>query len=75
MSPYYVLGNMPDVTSVPSHDSLVVLQGGNYYFHFKEAKVLRAEIPFLVSCSQQAEDLGFKLKNPALHFVLAENQV
>lgn len=59
---------MPDATSVPSHDSLVVLQGGNYYFHFKETKVLRAEILFLVSCSQQAEDLGFKLKKPCLAF-------
>lgn len=71
MSPHYALSNMADVNSAVSHEILVAIQGRNYYFHFKEADVLRADMPFLESCSQQAEDPGFKLSvlNTALHFV------
>lgn len=51
-----------DAKSVLSHEILAALQGRNYCFHFREAKVIGAEIPFLDSCSQQTKDPQLKLR-------------
>ena len=61
MSPYYALGKVPGAKSVLSRDIPVALHSRTSYFHFTDGKVLRAEIPFLESCCQQAADPGAKL--------------